>query len=88
MKKSEQARIQSAIFEMVDRVKLHGRQQELVRIDLDITMNGQEAINYKVLKLFAPELPDDQFVKLLFLLGLKNATEIIKLIAPGHGIQL
>ncbi len=88
MKKSEQKRIRSEIRKISNRVKAHGRHSELVRIDLDIMLQGQEAINYKVMKLFAPELTNDQLVRLMFSLGIKNGTEIIKLIAPDQGIKI
>lgn len=80
--------LQTKIHEIRDRVEINGRDSEIVSIRLDITLKGQSAVNYKVLRLFANELNDNQFINLIYLLGQKNGTEIIKLIAPEHGIQL
>ncbi len=88
MEKAEQVRIQSEILKISDRVKTHGRHSERVKINLDIIMQGQDAINYKVTKLFSPEVTDSQLAELIFLLGIKNGTEIIKLLASEQGIQI
>lgn len=80
--------IQHKMFEIRDRVKANGQDNEIVKINVDLTLRGQEAINYQVLKLFSDEITDSQFVELMYLLGQKNAIEILKFIAPENGIQI
>jgi len=69
-------------------VKINGRESEIVKIHLDLTLKGQDAINYQVMRLFASPLTDVQFINMMYLLGQKNGTEILKLIAPEQGIQI
>ncbi len=83
-----QKELQDKIYEIRDRMKINGRESEIVQIHLDLTLKGQDAVNYKVLRLFAPELTDFDFVNLIYLLGQKNATEILKIIAPEKGIRI
>ena len=80
--------LQDKIYEIRDRVQENGPDSEVVKISLNITLKGQSAINYKVLRLFADELNDQQFITLMYLLGQKNGIEILKLIAPENGIQI
>lgn len=83
-----QDELQNRIYRIHDRVKTYGRDSEVVKIHLDITLNGQEAINYQVLRLFAHELTDVQFINLMYLLGQKNGVEILKFLAPAKGVQI
>jgi len=80
--------IQHKVFEIRDRVMARGRDSEIVKIKVDLTLRGQEAINYQVLKLFSHELSDAEFIELMYLLGQKNATDVLKFIAPENGIQI
>ena len=88
MDKLSTGELQNRIYKIRDRVLVNGRDNEVVKIHLDITLKGQEAINYQVLRLFAHELTDAQFINMMYLLGQKNGTEIIKLLATAKGIQV
>ena len=65
-----------------------GIRRELVRIQLEAFLEGQEAVHYQVARIFTRDLSDRQFIELVFRLGLKNAIELIKVIASHHGIAL
>ena len=65
-----------------------GIRHELVRIQLEALLDGQEAVHYQVARIFTRDLSDRQFIELVFRLGLKNAMELIKVIASHHGITL
>jgi len=80
--------IQKSVFDIVSRVEKHGRDSEIVRINLDVILRGQPAINYKVIKLFTPVITDAELIDLLFRLGIQDGTEFIKVLAPQHGIKI
>jgi len=80
--------IQSNVLKIVRRVKKNGIASEAVKIDLKLVLQGQDAINYKVIKLFAPQITDTELVELLFQLGLHNGTDILKVLAVRHGIRI
>lgn len=65
-----------------------GIRHELVRIQLEALLDGQEAVHYQVARIFTRDLSDRQFIELVFRLGLKNAIALIKVIASHHGITL
>ena len=88
MTETERKKIQANVLKIVNRVKKYGRGSERVKIDVGVVLTGQAAINYKVIKLFSPELTDAELVSMLFELGVRNGTEIIKTLAPKHGIQI
>ena len=81
-------KIQKSIFKIVSRVEKHGRESEIVRVNLDTTLRGQAAINYKVIKLFTPGLTDAALIDLLLRLGVQDGTEFVKVLAPQRGIQI
>lgn len=62
--------------------------REVVKINLDLQLSGQEAVNYKVAKLFVPGLDDQKFVQQVLRVGLKTTTELVKLVAGESGIRL
>ncbi len=65
-----------------------GIRHELVRIQLEALLDGQEAVHYQVTRIFTRDLSDRQFIELIFRLGLKNAIELINVIASHHGITI
>ncbi len=65
-----------------------GIRHELVRIQLEALLEGQEAVHYQVARIFTRDLNNRQFIELVFRLGLKNAIELIKVIASHQGIAL
>ncbi|MBI3014018.1 MAG: hypothetical protein HYY65_02900 [Candidatus Tectomicrobia bacterium] len=65
-----------------------GIRHELVRIQLEALLEGQEAVHYQVSRIFAKELSDQAFINLVFRLGLKNTIELIRAIALQNGITL
>ena len=88
MSKLSATELQNRIYKIRDRVLVNGRENEIVTIKLDITLKGQEAINYQVMRLFAHELTNVQFINLMYLLGQKNGIEILKFLAPAKGVQI
>jgi len=88
MEKSEKEKITKGVSEITDRVKKFGRHREAVKINVDLVITGQEAINYKVMSLFSSELTEKELIDLIFRLGIKNAAEIIKVIGPRNGIKV
>jgi len=88
MNETQANKIQKDVLEIVNRVKKNGREGEAVTVKLDIMLQGQSAINYKVLRLFTSELKDADLVKLLFKLGIQNGAEILKSVAPENGIKI
>ena len=61
---------------------------EAVTIQVNVALRGREAVNYEIAKIFSPDSDHKQLVELLFRLGLKNAADIIKVIAYNTGIKL
>lgn len=80
--------IEKRIQEIRNRVQKNGHENEIVSIKLDIMLKGQKAVNYKVMKLFAPELTDTEFINLIFLLGLEEGKELLKDLAGLNKIQI
>lgn len=88
MTETERNKIQADVLKIANRVEKYGRPSERVRIKLDILLTDQAAINYKVVKLFSHGVTDAELVQRLFRLGVQGGTEVIKVIAPEHGIQI
>lgn len=88
MNETEKEKIAKDILEITNRVKQYGRESEAVNIKVDIVLTGQEAINYKVMRVFSKsELSDKELVEMLFQLGVKNGSELVKIVATRHGIK-
>lgn len=88
MTEIERKKLQAQVSKIANRVKKYGRPSERVRITLDIMITDQAAINYKVIKLFAPSITDAELVTMLFRLGIQDGAEMLKVLAPKNGIQI
>ena len=83
----ENPELQAKIDEIANRIKTEeGKQGEIVNINLQITLRGQEAVNYQVIKLFSDTLDHQTLINTLFRLGLRDASQIVKLVALERGI--
>ena len=88
MNDTEKEKIQQGVLEIKDRVRKYGRDSEAVSIDVKLIMSGQEAINYKVMKAFCPQLTDQELIDLTFKMGIRNSVELVALLAVKHGIRM
>ncbi len=88
MKNTEKEKIQEGVLEISNRVKKFGRKNEAVKVNIDLVLTGQNAINYKVMKIFCPQLTSQELVELTFHLGIKNGAELVTLLAIKHGIRV
>lgn len=61
---------------------------EAVRLTADIMLRGQEAVNYQAAKIFCNSLSHNELIELIFKVGLKNATECVKIVAEHNGVKL
>ena len=88
MEKTEKDKLQKDVYKILNRTKKYGRESEAVKIKMELVLKGTPAINYKVLKLFSPQISDSDLVNMLFRLGVQNGAELLKIVAPRHGIQI
>jgi len=89
MNSIEKEKIRKGVLEITNRVKKFGRASEALKINVDLVITGQEAINYKVMKLFASsEITDQELINLIFKLGIKNGAELLKILALKNEIQI
>lgn len=66
-----------------------GKTGEQVRINLDVDLVGQDAINYLVSKIFMRELTPEELINLMFRVGLNHTIELIRYAAvTEYGIKL
>ena len=81
--------IETGLLDLRNRVKSEAdRDNEIVKIGLDVMLKGQEAVNYEVVKLFAENLTHQALVQLVFRIGLRGVTELVKALADNNGIRL
>lgn len=88
MTETEKEEIQRNILKIANRVEEHGRESEIAKLNLNFTIKGQPAINYKVIKLFTPGITDSELVKLLFKIGIQDGAVLIKVLAAENGIRV
>jgi hypothetical protein len=89
MDTEHRAQIEAGLDKIRNRVQCDmDKAHELVSVDLKVLLQGQEAVNYEVAKLFADGMNHQELVQTLFRIGLKNAMELVKAIAQKNGIGL
>ena len=89
MDTEKREQIEAGLNQIRNRVKCDlDKAHELVSVDLKVVLQGQEAVNYEVAKLFAGGMSHQELIQTLFRIGLKNAMELVKAIAHQNGIGL
>ena len=89
MDTEKQEQLEAGLRELRSRIKTDSdKLRELVKIDVHLLLSGQEAVNYKVAKLFADDSRQEILIQTIFRIGLRNVTELLKVLAQENGIRL
>ncbi len=88
MNKTEKETIQQGILEIAERTERNGRNSEVVKINVEVTLRGQEAINFKVLQLFSKHFSNEELIDYLLRIGVQEGSILTKLVALKFGIDV
>lgn len=91
MQEADRIEVQNKVNQIVNRIQSSpfGRDGELVKIILDLQLQGQPAINYEVSKIFAGDkISDQKWVEVIFRLGLSYTMETVRQTADAEGIRI
>jgi len=92
MNTTTKEKIQNDVYNLTDRLSKEplGIDGEVVKINLDITLRGLEAVDYQLAKIFSQDtsLSHKELVEYIFRIGLRETIRTVGALAVREGIQV